>query len=599
MGWRTVAADTFHWLDRWADAGLKVEVWGLETLRRVRLLSALGLVGFVSLFLVAAVDLLFGRVESAASMVVAAVVLVAVRRVLATGRVAVASVMVSAVAGLSLLSGVWWAGGADTSAMAWVPVVVGLFVFILGGLRAALATGLLFCGVLGIVLADGMGLVPVAAHHSLDVLVDVSGAGLALGGYVALFARDQRLAELRLAQSVARLEREVALRREAELAARSADGLKSRFLATMSHEIRTPLNGVLGSAQVLARSPLGPADRGLVQTIQGSGERLLTLLDNVLEVSRIQSGGLRLVSTVFSPTDAAADLLGMARERVAAQGLELALERAPGVPDEVRGDEQRFRQVLWVLLDNATRFTEQGAVRLRLAPEGAGLRVEVEDSGPGIDAGALDQLFAPFQQGAEGRLPRHGGSGLGLTIAKGLVDAMGGTIAAVNLPGAGASFRVVLPLIAEAVREEEEPTDRVAVQLQGGVLVVEDNPTNAQLMGLMLDALGVAWRRVENGHLALEAVAHQCPRLVLMDCQMPVMDGISATIELRRRGFRSPIVAVTASPSPENRAVCAAAGMDGFLTKPVNMERLEAALQRHLGEAPDRSDGVPGRVQVS
>ncbi len=351
----------------------------------------------------------------------------------------------------------------------------------------------------------------------------------------------------------------------------------------MSHEIRTPLNGVLGMAELLAATALDAQQREMLATVTSSGQLLLRVINDTLDLSRLQAGGMRLVAAPFSPATAADEVRALLRGDPRAAGLALRLAVAPEVPAWVCGDGVRFRQILLNLAGNAVKFTAAGHVTLRLsAPAPDRLRVEVEDTGPGIAPADQARRFTPFTQ-LDGTLRRqHGGTGLGLAIVAGLARAMDGAAGVDSAPGAGATFWVELGLPAcgpPAAATAGPAAEAPAPETEGGrVLVAEDVDVNATVLGHMLDRLGVAWERVADGAAAVARAAEGGWDLVLMDCQMPVMDGLAATRALRAEGCELPVIGVTANAMPEDRARCLAAGMDDHLTKPVRMAALEALL---------------------
>ena len=391
---------------------------------------------------------------------------------------------------------------------------------------------------------------------------------------------------------------EQALRRERDRAAQlareanAAAAAKSDFLAMMSHELRTPLNGILGSAQLLLDGSLHPDHHHLVHTLHDAGRGLLSLLNDVLDLSKLQSGKFGLSTGPLELEAMARGCVRLFRSQAELHGLELALIVEDGVPERVAGDELRLRQVLTNLLGNALKFTEQGRVVLRLSSEADGrVRFSVEDTGIGIPEAAQERLFAPFTQVDASPRRRAGGTGLGLSISQQLVRLMGGDIRLASEEGIGSTFSFALPLEALAsrtVRETELATAPIAVAPVDDtlVLMVEDNAINRLIGTKMLERIGCRVVVAEHGRQALELAGLQAFDLVLMDCHMPELDGWAATRELRRLGLRArtgghlPIVAQTASCMPEEVEHCLAAGMDEVLPKPVDLQALRAVVSR-------------------
>ncbi len=371
-------------------------------------------------------------------------------------------------------------------------------------------------------------------------------------------------------------------------AAEAANRAKSEFLANMSHEIRTPLNGVMGVASALSRTELSEDQREMVGLITSSAETLEALLSDVLDLARIESGRLELKAKPFDLVQAARDVASLFEPSAAAKGLALSVETAPAADGLFVGDAARLRQVLSNLVSNAVKFTARGSVRIRVrarrAAGGAALKISVADTGIGFDADVAERLFERFEQADGSITRRYGGTGLGLAISRSLVEAMGGRLSAASRPGRGATFtiEVSLPRAAAAVCDDAlGAQDAVA----GGdltrmrVLLAEDHPTNRRVIELILGAAGVNLMCVENGAEALAAWRAGHFDLVLMDMQMPVMDGLSATRAIReaeRRGglARTPIYALTANAMAEHARASAEAGVDGHLTKPISAEAL-------------------------
>ncbi|HWF78696.1 MAG TPA: ATP-binding protein [Caulobacteraceae bacterium] len=394
--------------------------------------------------------------------------------------------------------------------------------------------------------------------------------------------------------------------RRARDAAEAANRAKSEFLANMSHEIRTPLNGVMGVASALSRTELSGGQREMVGLITSSAETLEALLSDVLDLARIESGRLELKAEPFDLAQAARDVASLFEPSAKAKGLALSVESAPAAAGLFVGDAARLRQVISNLVSNAVKFTETGSVRVGVQAEasadGTALKVTVADTGIGFTAEAAERLFERFEQADGSITRRYGGTGLGLAISRSLVDAMGGHLSATGEPGHGAVFTIELTLPradapAAGAAEAAELADADLSQMR--VLLAEDHPTNRRVIELILGAAGVDLTCVENGAEALDAWREGDFDLVLMDMQMPVMDGLTATRgirdEERRRGLpRTPIHALTANAMAEHAKASAEAGVDGHLTKPISAE----ALLRAVAEAAARAKAGAARLRA-
>ena len=382
-------------------------------------------------------------------------------------------------------------------------------------------------------------------------------------------------------------------------AAEAASLAKSQFLATMSHEIRTPLNGILGMAQIMLMNDATDGEsRDCARTIFNSGQMLLTLLNDILDLSKIEAGKLQLEVTAFDPGWLIRDTLELFSDAAERQGVLLRAQWEELDGHHYQGDPMRLRQMLGNLVSNAIKFSQGGEIRIsakevEIEADAAVLRFEVSDQGIGIPEEKQAQLFQPFSQADNSTTRRFGGTGLGLSIVRNLAELMDGAVGVLSQPGEGASFwfTVRVGFLQDRVAQRAEvlpiPLPTSPPSVVGRILVVDDNATNRKVVSALLQRAGHAVACVENGREADEYYRQQAPDLILMDCQMPVMDGFEATRRIRswesaQSWRRTPIIAFTAGVFSQDRQKCVDAGMDDFLPKPVNAGALQEMLGRWL-----------------
>jgi signal transduction histidine kinase/AmiR/NasT family two-component response regulator len=397
-----------------------------------------------------------------------------------------------------------------------------------------------------------------------------------------------------MARALAVFQDNALARIQAEHAARA----KSEFLAVMSHEIRTPMNGVLGMAQALSATPLDDRQQRLLKVVRESAETLLALLNDILDMSKVEAGKLELETIAYEPTSLARSACDLFGQRASEKGLLLRTEMDPSALGWRLGDPSRLRQIVFNLVSNAIKFTDVGAVTLAISAQDGWLTIAVADTGIGIPADRRAKLFSKFTQVDSSHTRLYGGTGLGLSISKAIADQMGGTLSVISTLGVGSTFSVRVPAlvveapVVEADHSDSQPpgddpvdaNDDAAAATALRVLVAEDNPTNRFVLQTLLEPLGIVPDFVENGKLAVEAWQTQAYDVILMDMQMPVMDGCTAIRAIRAQEaqtgrHRTPIVALTANAMAHQIAEQTAAGADGHAAKPIDLNALFGAMQ--------------------
>jgi signal transduction histidine kinase/ActR/RegA family two-component response regulator len=395
-----------------------------------------------------------------------------------------------------------------------------------------------------------------------------------------------------------RLETATAQAQDLASRAQAANVAKSQFLANMSHEIRTPMNSILGFSELLGQESLPPEHAEFVRTIHASGTHLLALINDILDFSKIEAGKMQVEITDCSLPDLLDHLDALMRPIADKKGLHFEVLEQTALPSVIQTDPIRLRQCLTNLVNNAVKFTESGHVLIRVVWTQVGekpfVRFDVEDSGPGIAPEARERIFEAFEQADGSTTRRYGGTGLGLTITRHLTHLLGGTLALVSEPGKGSVFTIEIPapgvLEQPSSRSGNTPTpEKVSLpetrKFQGHVLIAEDVRTNQVLIRILLEQFGLQITLAEDGQAAVDQTMNKTFDLILMDMHMPRMTGFDAVRILRKRGIRTPIVALTASVIPSDQQTCRAAGCDDFLAKPIDRRELVRVLAQYLPAA--------------
>ncbi len=485
-----------------------------------------------------------------------------------------------ALGGLLLLM-CWMTGGYRSPLLPWM-VLHPLLALGFGGIRLAWVwTATVFAQLALLAAADRLGIPPVdlLSRPARELLWGTTLVTITLSTFLVgwIYEAIKNLTILELEQ---------------------ANRAKSDFLAHMSHEIRTPMTAILGFAEMLEDDKMTLEQAEHVRTIRRNGEHLLAVINDILDLSRVESGRLELEWTAVRPAHLIEEVAALIGPRARARGLDLDVEIDPALPAAIRSDATRLKQIVINLAANAVKFTERGRVRIAARAEGGGfVRFDVEDTGPGIPRDRVERIFDAFAQGDASMSRRFGGTGLGLAISRRLARVLGGDLSVSSEPGRGSTFSLRVPnepALDSVPRLADDPAAEPTAALRGRVLLAEDGADSRRLLVHLLERWGLEVEIAENGATAIEVARRAHERghpfeAVLMDMQMPEMDGYEATRRLRSAGFAGPVIALTAHAMAGARDACVAAGCDDYLTKPIDRARLRAALADWLARGRARS----------
>ena len=587
-------------LDAFLSSELDTRATEPTTLRRVRITNALTLTLIVLSLPFAGLSLVMGGSLLTRALLV--MVLIGIGSSLLLRRLQApeisAHITITAAYGMLVLANLS-KGNLEDPSFGWL-YLLPLAAILTTGLRG----GWLWIGI-ALLTAVGFWLLPSGIDFpsfalegdNLQALLHRLAGPLAIGLLMTLAVSLQR-------QTEQNLEKEIVTRKRAEQEARAADRVKSEFLANVSHEIRTPMNGVIGMSDLLLKAGLPKAQLQQIEAINTSAETLLALVNDLLDFSKMEAGKLSLYVMDFHLRDLLEKIVALLAPRAEEKNIDLRLVIADDLPDDLVGDAQRLRQVLLNLLGNAIKFTPRGSVavsveREQRADEELWARFAVRDTGVGISPQDQLSLFAPFSQADSSSARSFGGTGLGLAISRSLIEMMGGEIGLESTRGVGSTFWFRLPIwqsstltASEALPGATHTSDATQASESSAtgrgrywILVVDDDAINRLVAENQLEDLGFEFEAVENGKQALQAVERRNFDAILMDCQMPELDGYETTRRIRRReaaSRRTVIIAVTAHAMKGEREKCLAAGMDDYVSKPFRGEDLQAMLDRWL-----------------
>jgi len=555
-------------VENFLTSGIK-DIHDVDFVRRIRVLNLTGLMLVVFASLWAISFLSYGAWP--VGLAILALVLTEAAVIVLLRRIRRPFLFSNITIGL-LLFGVsvsnWFTGGIGGANIAPFFIIPVISIALTGrwGLLWALATLLVMVG-FGILMFEHYNfpnVIPGPARD-LDVALTWATAFFFLAALAYHYERTRKQAEERIVEEKER----------AEEAART----KGQFLANMSHELRTPLNAVLGLTDLTLRTDLSGEQKKNLKRVKEQAYALLDMVEDVLDVSRMEAARMEIMVAPFDLRVLLEEMVGYYRARAESKKLKVDLQLDDDLPAQVRGDAALVKKVLGNLLDNAVKFTDAGSISVRVeADPRAGLVFAVEDTGIGIPPNQLEHIFDAFSQVDSSTTRRHGGSGLGLAICRQITEAMGGEISVESRPGRGTCFKVWLPF-AEARTEDRKANGH-------RILAVEDDEVGRELVETILQAAGYLVDTVVDGQSAVEAVGARAYDLVLMDVQMPGLDGLGATRRIRSgepEGRRVPIVAITAYALEEERQRCLDAGMDDFITKPIESESLVKTVRRWVG----------------